>query len=103
MQIPNASEMGEYQAAGVPLGSSTAPGQHPPHEHWQKLPLAMLLGSNAEEGIRTNRRAPSIPVIHILIPLHLVCCYVQLEIRTHEWVPIISHLQVLALHTSHRP
>jgi len=72
MQVPNASETGEYQTAGACLGSSVTPGQHTPHKHQQKLPLAMLLGRTAEEGIRTNRRAGSVSAIHILIPLDLV-------------------------------
>ena len=87
--MPNVGETGEYQAAGAPLGSSVAPGQHPPREHWQKLPLAMLLGRTAQEGIHTNRRAPSIPGIHILIPLDLVCCYVQLEMGAYKWDPVV--------------
>lgn len=89
MQMPDANEMGEYQAAGVPLGSSVAPGQHPPHEHRQKLPQAMLLGRTAGEGIHRNRRAPSISGVNILISLDLVCCYVQPEMGTHKWNPVI--------------
>lgn len=50
-----------------------------------------------------NSRTPSVSGIHILILLDLFCCYVQLEMGTHKWDPVVRHLQVPASHTSASP